>query len=372
MTEARCGALVALLLSLGTSAPAAEPEALYDQGRYAEACPLLEQRVSGGRTTGPLLYRLFYCQQWSNAPTSQQTLERAREQLEAELSGAAGLETPFYLANAYSNLGRTADAKRVAADATQRIESGQWPKPVAGVDQFRLGKLYADQERPEEALAAYDAALTAFAAEPDPPRPYVKWAARYVAERAYAAKDWERAAHGYSQLLAEGQGTQDEYDRFASSQARLGHWQQAGAAWNKSELANPGEGDRARYCKNLMMRAAELPSLPAATPEGRSFSTLSQAELETVMSDQAKVVRETIQQAQEAPKLKKKQRREMQARLDAARPLFVAAALEYALQGYSLRETAFAGGYAPLIFRPAAWELPPPTSGRRDPPAPGA
>jgi hypothetical protein len=40
-----------------------------------------------------------------------------------------------------------------------------------------------------------------------------------------------------------------------------------------------------------------------------------------------------------------------------AKPQFVSAAVEYVLRDLPLRETAFSGGWAPLLFQPAEWEL---------------
>jgi hypothetical protein len=48
----------------------------------------------------------------------------------------------------------------------------------------------------------------------------------------------------------------------------------------------------------------------------------------------------------------------LQSKMDAVHGEFVAAALEYAVRGLSLRETAFVGGYAPLVFRASEWNLP--------------
>ena len=48
----------------------------------------------------------------------------------------------------------------------------------------------------------------------------------------------------------------------------------------------------------------------------------------------------------------------MAASLAQARSTFVGAALEYALRDHDIRETAFLGGYAPLIFHPEEWLLP--------------
>src|SRR5262245_31276960 len=81
---------------------------LYDEGRYAEACEIL-RKLDAGTVTGPQLYRLFFCEKAAgNDAAAGDALNRARETLEKENTDDASLEIPFYLANAYANLGRVA------------------------------------------------------------------------------------------------------------------------------------------------------------------------------------------------------------------------------------------------------------------------
>ena len=54
-----------------------------------------------------------------------------------------------------------------------------------------------------------------------------------------------------------------------------------------------------------------------------------------------------------------KLRSEESQKLAGTRKLFVAAALEYSIKQYGIRETAFREGYAVLIFQDRAWEVPP-------------
>ena len=55
--------------------------------------------------------------------------------------------------------------------------------------------------------------------------------------------------------------------------------------------------------------------------------------------------------------LELQERRLMQLLIDGAQSLFVAAAMEYGLRRYGIRETAFLGGYAPMIFHQKLWDL---------------
>ena len=78
------------------------------------------------------------------------------------------------------------------------------------------------------------------------------------------------------------------------------------------------------------------------------------------MLDGTRVVGEARNEAETATKrLKKKRYKQLQDGIDEARPVFLGAALEYVLRGFPIRETAFFGGYAPLIFHSDKWRLPP-------------
>ena len=195
-------------LARGASTPPADasPERaveLYDSGRYAEARVVLEQLDGEGEADGKLLYRLFYCQRAAGDGQSVETLKRAVEKLEAEAATARDLESSFYLVNGYSSLNRPVDAQRAAHAATARIANGELDPPETGLEQFRLGKLYADQRKAEEAERWYRAAVDRFAEEGEAMHvAYLKWAARYLADVNFQREDWSAAeeylAHGKS------------------------------------------------------------------------------------------------------------------------------------------------------------------------------
>jgi hypothetical protein len=333
---------------------------LYDQGRYAEARPLLERLAGDDSVDGVLLYRLYYCQRVANDPAARNTLERTRVLLEQELDTAPGLEIPFYLANAYRNAGRVTDARVVAKRTTDRVESGDLAAPADGFDMFRLGKLYADQERQAEAAEWYAKSLELLAAdESGGAGPYVEWAARHLIEQAWKIQDYESAAD-YLALITAGDASAADLDRLAMANCRLERYGEAQAAWQRAEKSHPADANRPRYCWHLAEQAAEIGRLPGKAPDGRPWADLSKEELEQLMLDRSNVVGEAMTEVGEATKrVKKKRYKQLQAAIDDARPAFLGAALEYALRGYPIRETAFFGGYAPLIFHSDKWRLPP-------------
>jgi hypothetical protein len=114
----------------------------------------------------------------------------------------------------------------------------------------------------------------------------------------------------------------------------------------------------------LSERARELDALPETTLDGRPWSELTQQELQTVLVNTASVVAETQLEAPPPESSDPELRRKLQARLDEAKPVFVAAALEFALRGYDIREAAFSGGFAPLIFHAERWKIATPQAQR--------
>ena len=82
---------------------------------------------------------------------------------------------------------------------------------------------------------------------------------------------------------------------------------------------------------------------------------MSQTDLEDLMKDQAEVVQATVASFKAGELADRKQ---AEATIETARGVFVKCGLEYSARNFPLRATAFQGGYAPLIFRPAAWRLP--------------
>jgi tetratricopeptide (TPR) repeat protein len=361
--------LTVALLAAGAAgndppAPAQQAVALYDQGRYAEARDLLQKLDAQGALDGPLLYRLSFCLGVGEAadPAGQQAaLERARAALEREAASDPTLESEFYLANALRNLNRRAEAREVALRAVARVESENFVPPADPGEAFRVAKLYADLGRQTEAMLWYRKALEGFEAAPDAAPVYIRWARRYAADVYFSRADFAAAEKEYAALVATGQAEEVDWDRLAVARVKLGEWAGAEQAWRGAEQANPIEADRARYARNLAVLAGKLGTLPAIAPDGRPWAELSQQDLESIMKtngDRAKEIRGSA----EAPDTSEEDRRKLAAELAALQPMFVAACIEYTVRGMPIRETAFFGGFAPLIFHADLWDLPQPAS----------
>lgn len=332
----------------------------YDAGRYDEARKLIEALDARGEADGPLLYRLYYCLRQAGDPGARAMQERARVALEKEVLAKPTLESGFYLANVYENQARLTDRQQLATRITKLVADGKIPPPESGIDQFRLGKLYADRDDDEHATEWFARSLDSLTADDTTSSSaYVPWAARYLADRAMARDDLAQAEKYRTLLLRDGQGTVEDYDELAMLRVRAQRYAEAVEAWKKAERLAPATGDRARYCAKLAGMAAELTALPEQAPDGRPWKELSKEDLERTMQEQATIVREATTEAKAEEPPTKERRAELQTRIHGVKPLFVAAGLEYALRGYSIREAAFFGGYAPLIFRATEWQIPP-------------
>ena len=352
-------AAVLLLSFAGFSAGSAvNPEdaiTLYDAGRYTEARAMLEELDTRGKATGPLLYRLAFALGKTGEAGPGKAMEaRAMAVLEKEFETGGGLEVAFYLSNAYRNRNQPERSVEVALEATRRQESGVWPPANTALRQFRLGKLYADQNREEQAADWYRKALAGFEEQAGRYPSYENWIRRYLIQIAADRQDWKTAGDLLSASLEEGKGTRADYDSLAVLLTRSGQWDEAGEAWRTLEQMDPSQSDRPRYCRQLTIRAREAGTLPLETLDGEPITGMDKDRMEVILKELAERVAE-IQIAAEAGSGSSPD--EDQNELDRIKGVFVAVALEYAFQGHPVRETAFQGGYAPMIFHGSRWVL---------------
>jgi len=333
---------------------------LYDEGRYDEARVLLEQLDAEGKLTGPLLYRLGFCHgQALDAKGQTEFMQRALVELQKEAATGDSLEVSFFLANALNNVDRAADARKVAADATTRIENGTWPKPAQPIDQFRLAKLYQDQGRTADAVPHYRAALAQWELVGAQVPGYQKWSRRYLGQDSIARADFRQAEADFRALTSLGGASASDFDRLAVCRVRVSDWQGAADAWREAEKLDPANSDRPRYCRNLALLAATAGTLPSTNPKGTAWTATSTEDLEATMANEAKTLRDARTEA--AAGITPQRKAELEKTVSTAKGNFAAAGLEYAARYLDIRQTAFTGGYAPLIFHPEEWTAEPPS-----------
>jgi len=343
---------------------------LYDQGIYDEARTALEQLDQAKALDGPLLYRLFFCERSTgHDEEAKKVLDRTKETLEAVIPGARSLEEWFYLANAYTNLGRAEDARRVAKDATTMIESKKLAAPTTPIGIFQVGKLYQDQGDNAKAQAAYEKAVAGFDLSQGRYGGNARWALRFLGNSAVSRGDFAAADAAFTRLTTLGGAESADWESLAASRVKTGKFAQASEAWKAMVRLDPANSDDARYAARLADAAETLAPLPAAAAGGTAFSKMTQAELEAFLKDKAQVAIAAQARVSQATKPDKdglstqvvdpKVRAELGQSLHDTRQLFVAAGLEYALRHLGIRETSFREGYAVLIFQDRGWEVPP-------------
>jgi len=365
---------LASLLAL-SAAPKATPPAggldpivveairLYDQGSYEDAKRDLEGLDAAGLADGPLLYRLFFCERATgNEDAAQAALKRAAKALEAELPHAKTLETSFYLANAYANLNRPAEAGNVARTAIESVDAKRLKMPETPIGFFQLGKLYQDAGRSAEASTYYTKALDGFDLKDGLYAGNARWALRYVGNDAYGRGDYKASADAFVRLTKLGGALPGDWIALAIARVRSGGYAGAAEAWKAAVKLDPAGADDARYSGRLADVAAGIGTIPTSDGSGVAFTAMTQAVLESTLKDQAAAARTLQTRAAEAmhgKALDKNLRTELAGKLLAARRIFVAAGLEYSVRRLPIRETAFREGYAVLIFQDTEWALPP-------------
>jgi len=329
---------------------------LYNAGNYNEARPILERLVEAGNDDGIVLYRLYYCQRSAGDAAQRATLEKSRAALERDVATASTFEAGFYLANAYANLGMDAQLPIAAARTTARFEAGEIPKPTQPLEQFRLGKLFADQQRDELAQPWYEEAVDQFvAANGGGQKAYLEWASRWLAKRAIEQERFEEAVKQFGHLSKFGRPNVTDLDQYGLAALIIGRYDEATDAWRRATRLDVANADRYRYGSGLATLASQTAELPISPDGERSWDELAKEELETILTTQAKLVRDVRAESEASSPLTIEMRKQFLERMEAPRPRFVAAALEYLRRGYNLREAAFFGGYAPLIFHLREW-----------------
>jgi tetratricopeptide (TPR) repeat protein len=352
--------VLALALSGAAPSPRAEAVAAYDAGDYASACRILSEMDVAGTLDGPLLYRLFFCRTAAGETAGgREALTRAASALEAENLPGCAVEVPFYLANAYANLGRPEDARRVASETLLRLETEGY-EPKSAMEWFQVGKLAQDAGRNDRAEAAYRRAVSGFAAGPPAPG-HERWARRFLGNAASARADFEAARPEWRRVVELGNADRSDLLALATACARTERWDEAAEAWRLAEKIDMQNGSDPRYAAALARQAAALGGIPAADAAGVPWARYERDGLESAMREAAAAARDLRAEAvrrKEAGTWNAAARDEAASRLREIRRRFVAAGIEYGVRKLPLRETAFSGNYATLVFQEAEWELP--------------
>jgi tetratricopeptide (TPR) repeat protein len=181
-------------------------QALYSQGKFAEALPLLEKSAERGKT-GTLLYQIGFCKTAVPGATPDARKPywaEARPLLEKEIAAPGGgtLDRLYYLTVISSDLGELEVMRKYARQAVDTIEKGPEPNKLTGDDWFRLGRLHDFLQESSEGEAAYRRAVSAFARTPAANPSYEALSLVRVADLDFEAHHFSDAAEGYTRALA--------------------------------------------------------------------------------------------------------------------------------------------------------------------------
>ena len=352
--------------------PAKQARELYDRGKYEQARVLLERLAAAGAADGPLLYRLAYTQRLAADPVADETQRRAIERLEQEAAAGADLETDFYLFSALRNVARLSEAKEVGARAVARLEAGELEPPPTGEGAFWVGRLYDELERDEEAARWYERSIETFRTAGVRDHVYRTMALRALVTRALAAGDTERAGLLLGELGPEADLPFAQLEQLAEQLGRSRSYQAAREVWRTIERRYPGQAGHARYMWSLSGAAVSQGGLPEQSPSGKRWAEMSREELAAGLSELVQAVRDAQAEWLAAEQATPELRAALEARIEAARAPFTAAAFEFGQRRYGIREAAFTGGYAPMVFHDAAWQLPERPEADESEPAAGA
>jgi tetratricopeptide (TPR) repeat protein len=181
-------------------------QALYNQGKFAEALPLLEKAAERGKT-GTLLYQIGFCKTSvpGGTPSAKKPFwDEARPLLEKEIAapGGATLDRLYYLTVISSDRGELEVMRKYARQAVDTIEKGPDPNHLTGDDWFRLGRLHDFLQESSEGEAAYRRAVSAFGKTPAANPAYEALSLVRVADLDFEAHHFSDAADGYTRALA--------------------------------------------------------------------------------------------------------------------------------------------------------------------------
>jgi len=184
---------------------AARGMALYAQGQYAEALPLLKDANDAGLQDGILLYQLGYCREVveHEPDVRKETWKQAEPVLRREISqpGGATLERLYYLTVVSSDQAAYDRMAQYARQAVEQFEKGPSPNTLSGEDWFRLGRLHDHLQEASEAEAAYRRSVSVFSKSPGGNGSYRSLALAKVGEFELNARHYPSAAEEFDEAL---------------------------------------------------------------------------------------------------------------------------------------------------------------------------
>ena len=277
------------------AAPADPGEALYNQGKYSEALPLLEASAATAKT-GTLLYQIGFAKGALAGPTGPGVRKpywtEAKPLLEAEIAtpGGATLERLYYLTVIAFDETNLPGMEKYAGQAVDTIEKGPDPNSLSGEDWFRLGRLHDFLRQPSEAEAAYRRALAAFRKVPAINPAYQALTLVRVADIDFDSRRFDLAATGYQEALAL-VPTLDQVKPFRLGLALFGTGRADESIAAFKQDRDPATMTESQYGADLAQKAKEVGGLNIADADGAAIMAMDLDALDTRIRDAAREYR---------------------------------------------------------------------------------
>ena len=183
----------------------AQGMALYNEGKYAEALPVLQKARGDGLEDGTLLYQLGYCREVvEKSPEPRREAWREAEAIlarEVAQPEGATLERLYYLTVIHSDTDRFDAMTQYARQAVEQFEKGPNPNALTGEDWFRLGRLHDFLSEASLAEAAYRRSVSAYSNSKGGAASYHSLALARVADYDLIAGHYSKAAEEFDQAL---------------------------------------------------------------------------------------------------------------------------------------------------------------------------
>jgi len=277
-------------------APPADPgEAFYNEGKYAEALPLLEATAATAKT-GTLLYQIGFAKGSLSGPTGAVVRKpywtEAKPLLDGEVAtpGGATLERLYYLTVIAFDEADLPGMEKYARQAVDTIEKGPDPNALSGEDWFRLGRLHDFLREPSEAEAGYRRAIAAFRKVPATNPTYQALTLVRVADLDFDSHRFDVAASGYEEALTV-VPTLDQVQPFRVGLALFGagRFDDAVAAFKKDR--DPATMTESQYAADLAQKAKDVGGLNIADADGTTITGIDPDALDTRIRDAARELR---------------------------------------------------------------------------------
>jgi tetratricopeptide (TPR) repeat protein len=277
------------------AAPVDPGVALYNQGKYGDALPLLEASAAKAKT-GTLLYQIGFAKGAlagaGGAAVRKPFWIEAKPLLTSEIGTPEGatLERLYYLSVINFDEGEIELMQKYSRQAVDTIEKGGDLNALNGEDWFRLGRVHDFLREPSEAEAAYRRAVAAFRKVPAANPAYEALTLVRVADIDYESRRFDVAANGYEEALKLVPNL-DQVKPYRHGVALFGagRFDEAVAA-----LANDRDAETApdaQYVADLARKAKDAGGLNIADTDGTPIMGLDPGTLETRIRDAAKEFR---------------------------------------------------------------------------------